>query len=186
MTTFAPLSLENAPAAARPRLEAAKQKLGFVPNMLAVLAYSPAALEAYQALQGILAKTGFTAAEQQFLALVVSVANGCTYCTAAYSLVAANAGVPGEVIEAVRDGGPIADQRLQALRRFAFAVVERRGRVGHAEVAAFVGAGFTKAQALDVLVAAAFKLISNYANHIAEVPLDAAFRPYFWKAREAA
>ena len=186
MTKFAPHSLTTAPEASRPGLAAAHKKLGFVPNMLGVLAESPATLEAYQKLQEILGKSSFTPAEQQFLALVVSVANGCTYCTAAYSLVAGNAGVAKPVIEAVRDGGPIADKRLRALREFAFAVVERRGRVGDAEVQTFLAAGFTKAQVLEVLVAAAFKLISNYANHIAGVPLDNAFQPYFWKAREAA
>ena len=186
MTEFAPHTLTTAPAASRPGLAAAKKKLGFVPNMLGVLAESPAALEAYQKLQENLGRTSFTPAEQQFLALVVSVANGCTYCTAAYSLVAGSAGVAKPVIEAVRDGGPIADQRLKALREFAFQVGERRGRVGDAEVAAFLAAGFTKAQVFEVLVAAAFKLISNYANHIADIPLDDAFQPYFWKARQAA
>jgi uncharacterized peroxidase-related enzyme len=186
MITFAPHNLATAPAASQPGLAAAHKKLGFVPNMLAVLAESPATLEAYQKLQESLGKSSFTPAEQQFLALVISVANGCTYCTAAYSLVAGNAGVAKPVIDAVRDGGPIADRRLQALRRFAFAVVERRGRVGDAELEAFLAAGFTKAQVLEVLIAAAFKLISNYANHLAEVPLDAAFQPYYWKARQAA
>lgn len=186
MTTFAPLTPETAPEASRPRLEAAKRKLGFLPNMLAVLAVSPATLEAYQTLQEILGRSSFPPAEQQFLALVVSVANGCTYCAAAHSLAAERAGLAPDAIAAVRDGGPIADARLQALRRFTFAVVERRGRVGNAEVAALLAAGFTKAQVFEVLIAAAMKLISNYADHIADVPLDAAFQPYFWKAKEAA
>jgi len=186
MTKFTPHSVSTAPEASRPGLAAAEKKLGFVPNMLGVLAESPATLEAYQAIQGNLAKTSFTPAEQQILALTVSVANGCTYCVPAYSLMAAKAGVADDVIDAVRSGGRIADKRLRALREFAFQVVERRGRVGDAEVQAFLAAGFTKAQVLEVLVAAAFKLISNYANHIADVPLDNAFQPYFWKAKEAA
>jgi uncharacterized peroxidase-related enzyme len=186
MTKFAVHGAETAPEKSRPALRLAERRLGFLPNMLGVLAESPATLEAYQTLQQILGRSGFTPAEQQFLALAVSVANACTYCTAAYSLVAGNAGVPREVVEAVRVGGPIADKRFKALREFAFAVVERRGRVGQPEVEAFLAAGFTKAQVLEVLIAAAFKLISNYANHIADVPLDTAFQPYYWKARHAA
>ncbi len=186
MTQFTVHRLDDAPEAARAGLRAAKGRLGFVPNLFGVLAESPAALGAYQALQGHLAVSAFTPAEQQFLALVVSVANGCTYCVAAHTPAAERAGLAAEVVEAVRDGGPIADKRLQALRRFAFAVVERRGRVGDAEVAAFLAAGFSRRQALDVLVAVAMKTISNYADHIADIPLDAAFQPYLWKAREAA
>ena len=186
MSQFTVHGIATAPEKSRAGLRLAERRLGFVPNMLGVLAESPAALEAYQTLQEILGRSSFSPAEQQFLALVVSVANACTYCTAAYSLVAGNAGVPSEVVEAVRVGGPIADRRFKALREFALAVVERRGRVGATEVAAFLKAGFTKAQVLEVLIAAAFKLISNYANHIAEVPLDEAFQPYYWKARHAA
>lgn len=186
MTQFTVHNTETAPPASRPGLAAAKRKLGFVPNMLGVLAESPAALEAYQTIQGIFAKSSFAPAEQQFVALVVSIANGCTYCVPAYSMMATKAGLPADVLEATRAGGPIPDRRYQALREFTLRVVERRGRVGDAEVATFLAAGFTKAQVLEVIVAAAFKLISNYANHIAKIPLDAAFQPYFWKAREAA
>lgn len=186
MSQFTVHTADTAPASSRPGLEAAKRKLGFVPNMLGVLAESPAALEAYQSLQSILGKSAFSPAEQQFAALVVSVANGCTYCVPAYSMLSAKAGVPAEVIEAARIGGPIADRRWKALREFTLQVVERQGRVGAAEIEAFLSAGFTKAQVLDVLVAAAFKLISNYTNHIADVPLDGAFQTHFWKARDAA
>lgn len=186
MTEFTVHTIDTAPAGSRPGLMAADQKLGFVPNMMGVLAESPAALEAYQTIQGIFGKSTFTPAEQQFVALVVSVANGCTYCVPAYTMMATKAGLPADVLEAARDGGRIADDRYQALREFTLRVVERRGRLGKSEVDTFLAAGFTRAQALDVIVAAAFKLISNYTNHIAEVPLDAPFQRYFWKVRAAA
>ncbi len=39
---------------------------------------------------------------------------------------------------------------------------------------------------LEVIGAAAFKLISNYTNHIADIPLDEAFQPFLWKDKDAA
>jgi AhpD family alkylhydroperoxidase len=101
--------------------------------MMGVLAESPAALDAYQAVQGAFATSSFATAEQHFLALVISVVNGCTYCVPVYSGLSAKTGIDREVIDAVRDGGPINDERLSPLRDFAVAVVEKRGRVGEEE-----------------------------------------------------
>lgn len=56
--------------------------------------------------------------------------------------------------------------RLEALRVFAQAVVRERGFVGDATVEAFMAAGFTKANVLEVVTIAATKTISNYTNHI--------------------
>ncbi len=186
MSIFTLHGIDTAPERSGPGLRSAEQRLGFIPNMMGVLAESPAALDAYQAVQGAFATSSFSAAEQQFLALVVSVTNNCTYCVPVYSALAAKAGVSSDVIDAVRDGGAIADERLSALRDFAVAVVEKRGRVGKDELETFLDAGFTKAQVLDVIVAAAFKLISNYTNHIADIPLDDVFKPLRWDGKKAA
>ena len=49
MTNLTIHTIDTAPERARARLRAAQQKLGFIPNMMAVLAESPVALESYQA-----------------------------------------------------------------------------------------------------------------------------------------
>ncbi|MFQ5764770.1 MAG: carboxymuconolactone decarboxylase family protein [Rhodospirillales bacterium] len=186
MTSFNPHTTDTAPEQSRAGLYAAQRKFGFIPNMIGVLAESPAALEAYQAIGAIFEKSGFSAGEQAILALAVSVENGCDYCVPAYTGLAVKADVDEAVIEAVRDGGPIADARFSALRDFADQVVAERGLVTDAQVDAFLAAGFTKAQVLEVIVAAAFKLISNYTNHVADVPLDEPFKPFHWDGRKAA
>lgn len=186
MTDFTIHDIDTAPERAGPGLRGAQQKLGFIPNMMAILAESPATLEGYQAVQGALATSSFSAAEQQFVALAVSVANGCTYCVPAYTMMSEKAGVPEQAIEAVRDGTAIEDERFSALGVFTQLVVDKRGRVSDSEVEAFLDAGFTKAQVLEVILGAAFKLISNYTNHITEMPLDEAFQSYRWDGQKAA
>ena len=49
MTDFTIHTIDTAPERARAGLNAAQQKLGFIPNMMAILAESPVALEGYQA-----------------------------------------------------------------------------------------------------------------------------------------
>ena len=186
MSKFVPHTAETAPEASRDGLAGAKGKFGFVPNLFGVLAESPATLDGYLTLNDIFERSSFSPQEQQLLLLTISVVNDCTYCVPAYSTVAKTVGLSDAVIEAIRDGKPVPDARLAALHGFAAAVVEKRGRVPEAEVDAFIDAGFTKAQVLEVVLAAALKTISNYTNHIAEVPLDAVFEPNRWTGGQAA
>lgn len=179
-------TLATAPEASRPLLEAARQNYGFVPNLLGVLAESPAALGAYLGIAGALDKARLTPAEQQIVAIAVSAENGCTYCVAAHSTVAHMVKAPAAAVDAVRKQLPVPDAKLEALRRFAVAVVRSRGRVGDAELQAFQRAGYDRRQLLDVLALVALKTLSNYTNHIAETPLDEAFAPQRWELSVAA
>jgi uncharacterized peroxidase-related enzyme len=181
-TQFTLHTAQTAPAASADILDQVEKAWGFVPNLHRVLAESPAALEAYGTLWGIAEKTSFTPVERNIAYLAIIFENECAYCMAGHSNLSRMAHVDDGAIEAVRQGLPIADTRLQVLRVFAAKITRQRGVVSEADVAAFLGAGFTKAQVLDVLVLAATKLISNYANHIADTPLDAFMKGAEWTA----
>lgn len=90
--------------------------------------------------------------------------------------------VDDATISAVREGRPIADSRLEALRTFAATVTRNRGVVTPAEVEAFKAAGYDNRAILDILVLAATKLISNYTNHLADTPNDAFMKGAEWTA----
>lgn len=78
---------------------------------------------------------------------------------------------------ALRARQPLPDAKLEALRAFALAVVRERGRVSEEAVQGFVGADYDRGHQLEVLVT--LKTLSNYTNHIAATPLDAAFARRF-------
>ena len=82
------------------------------------------------------------------------------------------AGLPRGEALVLRDGGALADPRLEALRQFTVRVLETRGRVPEAEVATFLEAGFTRTHALEVVLGIAVKVMSNYTNSLAGTPLD--------------
>jgi len=98
--------------------------------------------------------------------------NECRYCMAGHTNLSRMAHVQPEHIAAIREGRTISDSKLEALRHFAALVTRNRGVVSDAEVAAFKAAGYNNAAILDVLVLASTKLISNYANHLVDTPLD--------------
>lgn len=90
--------------------------------------------------------------------------------------------VDPDAIAAAREGRPIADAKLEALRQFTAKITRQRGVVTETDVAAFKAAGYDNRAVLDVLVLAATKLISNYTNHLAETPNDAFMKGAEWKA----
>jgi uncharacterized peroxidase-related enzyme len=171
----------TAPAASTGILDGVQKSWGLVPNLHRVLAESPAALEAY-ALWGIAEKTGFTPQERNIVYIAIIYENECTYCMAGHTNLSRVAKVEPEAITAVREGRPIADPKLEALRQFAAKVTRNRGVVSEADVSAFKAAGFDNHAMLDVLVLAATKLISNYTNHLAQTPLDPFMKGAEWSA----
>ena len=173
---------KTAPAASAEILNGVQKSWGFVPNLHRVLAQSPAALEAYSTLWGIAEKTSFTPQERNIVYLAIIYENECTYCMAGHTNLSRMAKAAPEAISAVREGRPIADAKLEALRQFAAKVTRQRGVVSQANVAAFKAADYDNQSVLDVLVLAATKLISNYTNHLAETPNDAFMKGAEWNA----
>jgi len=123
----------TAPAASVELLDDVRKGLGFVPNLQRVMAESPAALGAHSMLLGIAEKTRFSPVERNIAYLSIIYENECAYCIARVS---------EDDITAVREGRPIADAKLEALRHFAAVVTRNRGVVSPAEVAAFKKAGY--------------------------------------------
>jgi alkylhydroperoxidase family enzyme len=106
--------------------------------------------------------------------------NNCHYCMPGHSFLMTYKKMPAEVIEALREGKPIQDTKLEALRTYARLLIEKRGHLEEKEVQAFLAAGYTQRQALEVLVGLASKLISNYTNALAKTELDDVSKPHAW------
>ncbi len=181
MTSFTIHDADTAPEGSKPFIERAQKQFGMVPNLIGLLAEAPVAVETYQALAGLFTRTSFTPTERNVVWLTIIYDNECDYCMAAHTGIAKSEKVDDGIINALRAGEPLEDPRLQALREFTSVVVVRRGWVGDDEVEAFLAAGFTKQHVFEVLVGVAHKVLSNYANHIAETPVDPPFEKFAWK-----
>lgn len=182
MTTFPLHSHETAPEASKPILDKVQKGYGFVPNLIRVMAEAPAAAEAYTTLIDIFERTSFSDTEKQIVAISASYVNACSYCVAAHSTIANMKGVDPEVIEALRTGATLSDPKLEALANLTRAIVVTRGWPSDDAKQAFFGAGYTTSQYLEVIVGVTMKTISNYVNHAADTPLDAAFSKAKWAA----
>ena len=167
-----PASIEAAPAASQPLLQAVKKQLGVVPNLFRLVGNSPAALEGYLGLNGALAKGALEAPTRERIALAVAEINGCDYCLSAHSYLAKNLAKLSEAeIAANRDGGS-ADPKADAAVRFAVELVNARGHVSEAEVQAVKQAGYTDAQVIEIVLHVALNTLTNYVNEMAKTEID--------------
>jgi AhpD family alkylhydroperoxidase len=93
---------DSAPEASKPLLAQVESTFGFVSNLTATLAESPAALAGYLQLSATIQEhSALSPQEQQIVMLAVSEANGCDYCMAAHSLIAGMAKVPEATVVAL-------------------------------------------------------------------------------------
>lgn len=183
---FTQYSVDTAPDASGKILSAVQGKMGFVPNLFAYIAESPAATSAYAQLDQLLSQTTLTALERQLILLTTSVTNGCEFCVAAHSAGATKANIDAESLAAVRRGGNPEDTKLAALTTFVRTLVKERGWASEQDVKAFLNAGFSKENVFDVITAVSLKTLSNYSNHLTQPPLNPELEPFAWRAKDSA
>lgn len=188
MSQFTLHNAESAPDPVKAILSSSQSDFGFIPNLYAGLANAPQALMAYKSIAELFSKTSLNAHEQQVVQLSISVYHGCEFCVAAHSMIARNmVKLPSETVDALRECLPLADAKLAALRDFALAVVENRGWVvEHPAYASFLAAGYKKEQGLEVILGVTQKILSNYANHLMETPVNVEFSGEHWTRRSRA
>lgn len=175
---------KSAPEKSAKMLEKIKEKYGFVPNVMALMANSPAMLETYLEIGGRLENSGLSQIELNALYLAISVENRCEYCVAAHTSVCKMLKMSNDQIRAIREGQDVEDKKLSKLISFARKLVNKRGFVNDSDVKDFLGVGYSKEDILNVILAVSMKTLSNYLNHISGTELDEAFIEFKWRKNE--
>ena len=171
---------DNAPQHSKPLLEKSINDFGVIPNLHAMLAVSPATLEAYQILHQLFQHSSFNKEELTVVWQTINVEHECHYCVPAHSAIAIMMGVDHEIDDALRDGHDIANEKLQVLHQTTLALVRNRGHLSNQENAAFYTAGFERRHLLEIILGISQKVISNYSNHLADTPVDKQFSSFKW------
>ncbi|WP_116770571.1 carboxymuconolactone decarboxylase family protein [Maribacter litoralis] len=180
MTTLKVHDIESAPESSKPLLENSLKAFGMVPGLHGVLASAPKALEGYQVLHQLFTETSFNNDELTVVWQTINVEHACHYCVPAHTGIANMMKVDEAITEALRNETPLADEKLEALRTFTLSVVRNRGNVTQEDLDAFYAVGYGEQQVLEIILGLAQKTISNYTNHIANTPVDDAFKKFEW------
>ena len=93
MPRIEPLSIDDAEGKTHATLNGTLKAIGFVPNLFATMANSPAVLDAYTNFRNALNRAALPAALREQIALTVAGANGCDYCASAHTAIGSKLGV---------------------------------------------------------------------------------------------
>ncbi|HRO57952.1 MAG TPA: carboxymuconolactone decarboxylase family protein [Burkholderiaceae bacterium] len=179
MTRLTLHTVDTSPAESRPFVERALANNGFLPNLIGILANSPLALETYMTVSGITARGSLNLAEREVVQITAARIHGCEFCVAGHTATALKKAKldPGAVV-ALQQGEDTGHERLDAVRRFAEAVIASRGAVSDAELKAFRAAGFDEAQTLEVVLGVSLATLCNFANTLAQSPVNPQLEAY--------
>lgn len=185
MTGYPVHTVESAPEGSREILAEVRQGLGMIPNLAATMAEAPSLVKAFFAIRDLYRGAGtLTPLEVEVLSLTNAFENRCGYCMALHSAFAAKEGLSPESLAALRRGQAPTESRLRALSDLSRALVARRGKVTTEELDAFLAAGWSRGQALEVVLGIAVSILANYSHHLTHAPLDGAFQGHAWSAPE--
>ncbi len=104
MPRLTPIDPAQAEGKTKALLDGVRKHLGMVPNLMATLAHSPAALEAYLGLGQALGRGALDARTRESIALAVASENGCDYCAAAHTALGKGLGVTAAELAANLQG----------------------------------------------------------------------------------
>ncbi|MEO6379812.1 MAG: carboxymuconolactone decarboxylase family protein [Caulobacteraceae bacterium] len=167
-----PATIDAAPQASRPLLEAVKAQLGSAPNLFRIVSNSPAALEGYLGLNGALGKGALDNRTRERIALAVAQVNGCDYCLSAHTYLGLNlAKLTPDEIAANRRGGS-SDVKADAAVRLAVKLVEARGHVSEADITAVRDAGYSEGEIVEIVAHVALNTLTNYVNEALGTVID--------------
>jgi len=161
---------DSAPEGSRPVLAGITADLGFVPNLAATAASSPALLAGFDGLRRAVAGAGLDPVLREVAGLTVGVAVDNHYGIAFHSTVLAGLGVAEADIAAIRAGDAPADPTTAAVHALAHEAATSRGKLSDATIASARTAGLTTEAILEVVLEIAFAsvvgLIDNVADHV--------------------
>lgn len=159
----------------RAAFDAARERYGWLPNTVRVMARSGSAAEVYLAAGELNARTGLTRIERESVAIATAAYNRCEYCLVAHTAALAAAGSAALEVQSARDGIS-GDPRVGAILTFARAILDSRGSVGDADLDAAHAAGLDHGTLLDIAAVIVENTLGNYVNSIARTPVDQVLR----------
>ena len=166
-----PLDPGLATGKAKALLDAVHSKYGVVPNSFKTMAHAPAGLEGFLGLSATL-EAGVLSFETRYqIALAVSEINGCAYCLSAFTAIGRSGGIKDETLEACRVAGS-ADPKIDAMLKFAAAIVRQRGAVTAEAFQKVRSAGCSDEEIQEVVANVALFTFANYINLVIGTEVD--------------
>jgi uncharacterized peroxidase-related enzyme len=156
---------------AKELLDAVEKKYGAVPNSFKTMAHSPAGLQGFLDLSGTL-EGGVLPFETRYqIAIAVSEINGCPYCLSAFTAIGKGAGMQDETLAKCRMAGST-DPKIEAMLKFAAAIVRGRGEIATEDFQKVKAAGCSDEEIQEIVANVALFTFANYINLVIGTEID--------------
>ncbi len=161
----------NAPVRTQDLLAQVRKQMGGVPNLVATLAQSPAALAGYLGFAGGLATGSLSAAHREQISIAVGGANACDYCVSAHTALGKRLGLSPDELR-LNLMGRSGEPKTAALLGFVRELVRDRGHVSDQALDVLTTAGFDDEAVVEIVANVALNTFTNYFNHVAGTEID--------------
>jgi AhpD family alkylhydroperoxidase len=185
MSWFPEYTIESAPAGSRRFMVATQNHLGYLPAATSRWAASPHLLEAFGRVLAIFENGTLDPVAREVVVMTIATRNSCHVCVAMHTARLTELGASPDVIAALRGALPLGDERLEAIRMFTLRVLDTAGDVGDDALAAFLASGYTRQQALEVVLGIGTYTMSTLANRLTDAPLDDQLSVFAWHTAAA-
>jgi uncharacterized peroxidase-related enzyme len=156
---------------AKELLDAVETQYGSVPNSFRTMAHSPAAFQGFSGLSGTLEGGVLPFDTRYQIALAVSELNGCPYCLSAFTAIGKGNGMKDETLAMCRITGST-DPKIDAILKFAAAIVLERGAVTSEDFHKVKSAGCSDEEIQEVVANVALFTFANYVNLVIGTDID--------------
>jgi AhpD family alkylhydroperoxidase len=163
---FTAHTLDTAPEASRPLLEDTLEHLGHLPPVVTLLAESPEMLGGFLQASARFEQSTLDPLAREVVVMTIATRNDCRVCIAMHTGRLRQLKADSGLIAALRQGEMPADPRLAALRHFTLRVLATAGEVPEDELTGFLDAGFTRRNALEVVLGIGTYTMSTLANRL--------------------
>jgi AhpD family alkylhydroperoxidase len=177
---FADHTVESAPPGARRSMAATRERLGYLPAAMARMAASPQLLDGFLRSSALFEGATLDPVAREVVVMTIATRNGCHICVAMHTARLTALGADARLVAALRNAEPLADGCLDAIRTFTLRALDTAGDVGDEAMRAFLASGYTRQNALEVVLGIGTYTMSTLANRLTGAPLDEQLSAFTW------
>lgn len=175
---FTQHTIESAPPESRRTMTSVVRKQGFLPAAVGLLAESPETLDGFLRMSAAFDACTLDPVAREVVIMTVAGRNGCRLCLAMHTARLAALGADPALAAGLRSDAPLDDTRLSAVRAFTLRVLDTAGDVGDPALGEFLGHGFTRRNALEIVFGIGAYTVSTLANRLVGAPVDEELRAF--------
>jgi uncharacterized peroxidase-related enzyme len=170
-TRLQAVDTDKATGATKAVLDTVNQKMGKVPNIFKLMANSPAAVDAYLAMSGALAKGVLSAETREKIAITCAEVHTCEYCLSAHYAIAKSIGMSEADLEEARVERS-KDPKENAILGLTRSIILSRGDLSDNTFKEYREAGITDAEIAETIAHVGLNTFTNYFNKVAQTEVD--------------